>query len=90
MTIIIKKDGQLITDDGNPIEVKALENVALLLADPKGGDTIVYDATAGMWVPGNPLPVEITEPADGDTLAYDEASGKWVNVHAEAAGGGEE
>ena len=84
MTIIIKKDGQLITDDGNPIEVKALEGAALLLADPKGGDTIVYDATAGMWIPGNPFPVAITEPEDGDTLEYDATAGKWVNKHAEA------
>lgn len=87
MIIILKANGQLVTDDGNPIDVKALDGAVVLLADPKDGDSIVYDATAGMWKAGNPLPVAITEPEDGDTLAYDAESGKWVNVHAEAAGG---
>ena len=89
MILIIKKDGQIVTDDGNPVEVSAMDNAAVILADPQDGDSIVYDAADGMWKAGNPFPVSITEPADGDTLAYDEASGKWVNVHAEAAGGGE-
>lgn len=83
MTIILKKDGQIITDDGNPIEGKGLDKVLAVLADPKDGDSIVYDASTGMWIPGNPFPVAITEPADGDTLAYDADTGKWVNVHAE-------
>ena len=87
MIIILKANGQLVTDEGNPIDVKALDGAVVLLADPKDGDSIVYDATAGMWKAGNPLPVAITEPEDGDTLAYDAESGKWVNVHAEAAGG---
>lgn len=82
MTIIIKKDGKIIADEGNPIEGKALEN-AVLIADPQDGDTLVYNAEAGKWFAGNPFPVVITEPADGDTLAYDGESGKWVNVHAE-------
>ena len=89
MILVIKKNGQIVTDDGNPVEVSAMDNAAMILADPKDGDSIVYNATAGMWVPGNPFPVNITEPADGDTLAYDAEFGKWVNVHAEAAGGGE-
>lgn len=87
MIIILKKDGQIVTDDGNPVEGVKLENAAAILADPKDGDTIVYNATAGMWMPGTVLPLNITEPEDGDTLAYDADSGKWVNVHAEAAGG---
>lgn len=87
MIIILKANGRLVTDDGNPIDVNALDGAVVLLADPKDGDTIVYDATAGMWKAGNPLPVAITEPEDGDTLAYNAESGKWVNVHAEAAGG---
>ena len=89
MTILLYKDGRLLVDDGNPIEGAKLEGLEACISDPKDGDTLVYNATAGMWVPGNPLPVSITEPADGDTLAYDETSGKWVNVHTEAAGGGE-
>ena len=89
MTILLYKDGRLLVDDGNPIEGAKLEGLEACISDPKDGDTLVYSATAGMWVPGNPLPVSITEPADGDTLAYDETSGKWVNVHTEAAGGGE-
>ena len=88
MIIILKANGQLVTDDGNPIDVNALDGAVVLLADPKDGDSIVYDATAGMWKAGNPLPVAITEPEDGDTLAYDAESGKWVNVHAEAGGEG--
>ena len=87
MIIILKANGQIVTDDGNPIDVNALDGAVVLLADPQDGDSIVYDATAGMWKAGNPLPVAITEPEDGDTLAYDAESGKWVNVHAEAAGG---
>ena len=88
MIIILKTDGQIVTNDGNPVAVKALDNAALILADPQDGDSIVYDATAGVWKAGNPFPVSITEPADGDTLAYDEACGKWVNVHAEGGGEG--
>ena len=88
MIIILKANGQLVTDDGNPIDVNALDGAVVLLADPKDGDSIVYDATAGMWKAGNPLPVAITEPEDGDTLAYDAESGKWVNVHADAGGEG--
>ena len=89
MIIILKTNGQIVTDDGNPVEISALDNAALILADPQDGDSIVYDATAGVWKAGNPFPVAITEPEDGDTLAYNAESGKWVNVHAEAAGGGE-
>ena len=89
MTILLYKDGRLLIDDGNPLEGKAsLEGLAACIADPQDGDTLVYNSSAGMWLPGNPLPVSITEPADGDTLAYDEASGKWVNVHAAAGGEG--
>ena len=87
MTILLYKDGRLLVDDGNPIEGAKLEGLEACISDPKDGDTLVYNATAGMWAPGNPLPVSITGPADGDTLAYDETSGKWVNVHA--ADGGE-
>ena len=83
MTIILKKDGQIVTDEGNPIEGNALKNAIAILADPKDGDTIVYNATAGMWIPGNLFPVSITEPEDGDTLAYDAETGTWKNVHAE-------
>ena len=90
MTILLYKDGRLLVDEGNPIEGAKLDGMVAYIADPADGDTLVYNATAGMWVPGNPFPVSITEPADGDTLAYDEATGKWVNVHAEAAGGGGE
>ena len=87
MIIIMQKNGQIVTDDGNPVEGLTLDGAVVLLADPKDGDSIVYDATAGMWKAGNPFPVAITEPADGDTLAYDEDSGKWVNVHAADGGG---
>ena len=87
MIIILKTDGQIVTDEGNPVEITAMDNAALILADPQDGDSIVYDATAGMWKAGNPFPVAITEPEDGDTLAYDATSGKWVNVHASTGGG---
>lgn len=86
MTILLYKDGHIVTDDGNPLEGVSLDGLAAFIADPADGDTLVYDATAGMWKPGNPLPVAITEPEDGDTLAYDAESGKWKNVHAAAGG----
>ena len=87
MIVILKTNGQIVTDDGNPVAVNAMENAAMILADPQDGDSIVYDATAGIWKAGNPFPVAITEPEDGDTLAYDATSGKWVNVHASTGGG---
>ena len=89
MTILLYKDGRLVIDDGNPLEGASLDGLLACISDPQDGDTLVYNASAGMWAPGNPLPVAITEPADGDTLAYNAESGKWVNVHAEAAGGEE-
>lgn len=85
MIIILKTNGQIVTDDGNPVEITALENAAVILADPKDGDSIVYDATAGVWKAGNPLPVVITDPKNGDVLTYDAESGKWVNTAATAA-----
>ena len=89
MTILLYKDGRLVIDDGNPLEGVSLDGLLACISDPQDGDTLVYNASAGMWAPGNPLPVAITEPADGDTLAYNAESGKWVNVHAEPAGGEE-
>ena len=87
MTILLYKDGRIATDDGNPLEGVSLENLAAFIDSPADGDTLVYDAAAGMWKPGNPFPVSVTEPEDGDTLEYDADTGKWVNVHAAAAGG---
>ena len=87
MTILLYKDGKLLIDEGNPLEGVSLDNLVACVSDPNDGDTLVYNATAGMWVPGNPFPVSITEPEAGDTLAYDADAGVWVNVHAEAAGG---
>ena len=86
MTILLYKDGRLLIDDGNPLEGVSLDGLVACVSNPQDGDTLVYNATAGMWEPGNPLPVSITEPEDGDTLAYDAESGKWVNVHAAAGG----
>ena len=87
MTIMLFRGGKIVMDDGNPLEGVSLDNLVACVSDPKDGDTLVYNATAGMWVPGNPFPVSITEPEAGDTLAYDAEAGAWVNVHAEAAGG---
>ncbi|MBQ1553361.1 MAG: hypothetical protein II008_20425 [Oscillospiraceae bacterium] len=86
MTILLYKDGHLVIDDGNPLEGVSLDGLVACVSNPQDGDTLVYNATAGIWVPGNPMPVSITEPEDGDTLAYDAESGKWVNVHAAAGG----
>ena len=91
MIIILKKDGQIVTDDGNPVEGAKLENAAAVLADPKDGDSIVYDATAGMWVAGTgggSFDPDITNPQDGDTLVYDGTAGKWVNGSGGGSGGG--
>lgn len=82
MTILLYKDGKLVIDAADPIEGAKLENLAACIANPKAGDMLVYNATAGMWEVGNPLPLKISELADGDTLAYDETEGAWVNVHA--------
>ena len=82
MTILLYKDGKLVIDAADPIEGAKLENLAACLANPKDGDTLVYDATAGIWQVGNPLPLKLDELADGDTLAYSESEGAWVNVHA--------
>ena len=91
MIIILKKDGQIITDDGNPVEGGKLENAAAILADPKDGDTIVYDADAGMWVAGiggGSFEPDITNPQDGDTLVYDASEEKWVNGSGGGGSGG--
>ena len=91
MIIILKKDGTVVTDDGNPVEGVKLDNAAAILADPKDGDTIVYDATAGMWVAGTgggSFAPDITDPQDGDTLVYDGTEGKWVNGSGGGSGGG--
>ena len=83
MIIIMKKDGQIVTDDGNPVEGKALDNAAMILADPQDGDSIVYDATAGMWKAGGggsgSFAPDISNPQDGDTLVYNASQQKWVN-----------
>ena len=87
MTILLYEDGRILVDKHDPLEGVSLDNLLAYISNPADGDTLVYNASSGMWVAGNPFPVAITEPEDGDTLAYDAESGKWVNVHAEAAGG---
>ena len=64
MTILLYKDGRLLIDDGNPLEGVSLDGLVACVANPQDGDTLVYNSTAGMWVPGNPFPVSITEPED--------------------------
>ena len=91
MIIILKKDGTVVTDDGNPVEGVKLENAAAILADPKDGDSIVYDADAGMWVAGKgggSFDPDITNPQDGDTLVYDASEEKWVNGSGGGGSGG--
>lgn len=89
MNMLVYKDGRIqMSESGKPIlGENPFANLYAYVVNPQDGDTLIYDATAGMWVPGNPFPVSITEPEDGDTLAYDAESGTWKNVHAEAAGG---
>ena len=91
MIIILKKDGAVVTDDGNPVEGVKLDNAAAILADPKDGDSIVYDADAGMWVAGKgggSFEPDITNPQDGDTLVYDASEEKWVNGSGGGGSGG--
>lgn len=91
MVIIIKKDGQVVTDAGNPFEGKALEDAAMLLADAQDGDSIVYDGTNHMWKAGQgggSFAPDITDPQDGDTLVYNAAQSKWVNGAGGGDGGG--
>ena len=87
MTILVYDNGKIIVDKADPIEGQNFNGLIACLANPQDGDTLVYNATSGLWQAGNPLPLNLTDLADGDTLAYDETSGKWINVHAEAAGG---
>lgn len=90
MIIIIKKDGQIVTDDGNPIEGKALEGAYMLLADAQDGDSIVYDGTNHMWKAGQgggSFAPDITDPQDGDTLVYNATQQKWVNGAGSSGGG---
>ena len=90
MIIILKKDGQVVTDEANPVDVKAMDNAAMILADPQNGNTIVYNASAGMWVAregGGSFAPDITDPQDGDTLVYDASEDKWVNGSGGSGGG---
>ena len=52
MTILLYKDGRLIVDDGNPLEGVSLDGLVACVSDPADGDTLVYDASAGMWKAG--------------------------------------
>lgn len=85
MIIVLKKDGQIVTDDGNPVEIKALENAAMILADPQDGDSIVYDAASGCWVSGavDALPA-VSGTDNGKVLKVVE--GAWAK--ADSSGGG--
>ena len=51
MTIMLKKNGQLIIDPAPPLEGKDanLDNLAAFISDPQDGNAIVYNATKGIW-----------------------------------------
>lgn len=85
MNMMIYNDGKIVMSEaGKPIDgANPLANLYACISDPQDGDTLVYNATAGMWMPGTVLPLDITEPKDGDVLTYDADSGKWVNKAAE-------
>lgn len=83
MTVLVYKDGRLLTDEGNPLEGISLEGLLACIADPKPGQVLTYDGT--MWVNKtlpSILPVSITDPQDGDTLVYSTESEAWVNTAA--------
>lgn len=59
------------------------------------GQTPVWDAASGRWVPGAPpaaladladVDTTTTPPTDGQTLVYDDAAGEWVP--GDSSGGG--
>lgn len=85
MNIMLNKNGNLIiTEAGEPLEgdEAKLDELAVMLTDPKDGDSIVYDGENKVWKPGTVLPLNISEPENGDILTYDSESGKWVNTPA--------
>lgn len=51
MTIMLKKNGQLIIDPAPPLEGKDanLDNLAAFISDPQDGNAIVYNAEKGIW-----------------------------------------
>lgn len=62
MTVLVYKDGRLVTDDKGPIE-GSLEGLLMILADAKDGDTITYNGS--VWTNIAPKPVLYAEEADG-------------------------
>jgi hypothetical protein len=54
MTIVLKKNGQLVIDSAQPLEGKDanLDNLAAFIADPQDGNAIVYNAAKGIWEAG--------------------------------------
>lgn len=83
MIIILDKDGNISVKE-SPLQGEGnnLKNLAAFLGNPSDGDTIVYNATKGIWeagTAGSSFAPTITSPQDGDTLVYNAAQQKWVN-----------
>lgn len=85
MDIILGKNGRLyLNESGTPLEGRLPNDPAVFLANPKPGDSIVYDGEK--WVPGTVGGAEslsdlsdvvVSGVAEGYTLSYDAGTQKW-------------
>ena len=65
MTVMVFKDGRIVTAEaGQPINV-ALEGLLALINNPQEGDVLTYDGS--IWVNKQPETPEETEPAEEET-----------------------
>lgn len=76
-----------------------LNDVDTVTAPPTDGQALLWDNTAGLWVPGavsvanslddlTDVDISTTPPTDGQALVWDNTAGLWVPGTASGGGGG--